>query len=91
MHARAQTDGLTWCGGGVCVVLRHLDGYAAEYKVIKARRRLQWLPSLGRVDVVLDLADRTVARSVSPMLAATISLFEAGGTVPHITQRERDL
>jgi len=52
-----------------------LDEYAAVFPVLKPRRKLQWLPTLGNVEVELELADRTVTLTVSPPHAAVIALF----------------
>jgi len=57
-----------------------LDEYAVVFPVLKPRRKLQWLPTLGNVEVEIELADRTVTFTVSPPHAAVIALFHDNRT-----------
>ncbi len=54
--------------------------YEAEYKMLKASRKLVWRRMLGTVEIELAFADGTREFSVSPLLASVISLFQEQGT-----------
>ena len=53
-----------------------MEQYNAAYGVLKAGRTLAWKPSVGSVDLELELEDRTVALTVPASLANLIMLFE---------------
>lgn len=47
---------------------------------VQASRSLRWMNNLGRVDLELELKDRTVQVQVTPLLAAVILLFQDKGS-----------
>ncbi|CAK5268478.1 unnamed protein product, partial [Mycena citricolor] len=49
--------------------------YSKDFSLFKPDKKLQWFPHLGTVDLVLELQDRTVTKSVPPLEAAFIELF----------------
>ncbi len=58
--------------------------YEAEYKVLKASRRLVWRRMLGTVEIELAFANGTREFSVSPLLASVIGLFQEQGNNSNI-------
>lgn len=52
-----------------------LDDFNKGYESHKASRSLKWLHSAGRVDIELELKDRTLQFQVTVLLASVISLF----------------
>jgi len=59
-----------------CKVQAVMDLYNEQYHSLKAPRKLIWKPSLGSVDVELQLADRTLNLKVTPLQATLLALFE---------------
>ncbi|KAF9110207.1 Anaphase-promoting complex subunit 2 [Mortierella sp. AM989] len=53
-----------------------LDSYTAAFEVSKPAQKLVVIPSLGMVDLELELSDRTLNIKVQPIYAAIIQLFE---------------
>lgn len=49
--------------------------YGTGFSKLKQRRKLNWLRSLGQVDIELELEDRTVSLSVAPEMASFIYTF----------------
>nr|XP_039257571.1 anaphase-promoting complex subunit 2-like [Styela clava] len=52
-----------------------LDNFNKGYESHKASRSLKWIHSAGRVDIELELKDRTLQFQVTVLLASIISLF----------------
>ncbi|CAG8517230.1 14060_t:CDS:2 [Funneliformis mosseae] len=50
--------------------------YNEGFQVFKPRRKLQWLKSLGKVQIELELQDRTLEFEVSPIYATIIQYFQ---------------
>ncbi|CAI2200193.1 3803_t:CDS:2, partial [Funneliformis geosporum] len=50
--------------------------YNEGFQVFKPRRKLQWLKSLGKVQIELELQDRTVEFEVAPIYATIIQYFQ---------------
>jgi len=68
--------------------------YEAGFESHHNMMKLQWLPSLGRTTVELELADRTVTESVPPWVASVIYQFgddqgdaDAPKTVAELSQK----
>ncbi|XP_072840665.2 anaphase-promoting complex subunit 2 [Pogona vitticeps] len=57
-----------------------MEAYAKKYEKLKAMRTLNWKPHLGLVNLDVELADRTLSLSVSPVHAAIILHFQSKGT-----------
>ncbi|XP_060697247.1 anaphase-promoting complex subunit 2 isoform X1 [Hemiscyllium ocellatum] len=57
-----------------------MDAYTKKYEKLKAMRSLNWKPHLGNVDLEIELADRTLSVSVSPVHAAIIMHFQQKST-----------
>ncbi|XP_058031243.1 anaphase-promoting complex subunit 2 [Ahaetulla prasina] len=57
-----------------------MEAYAKKYEKLKAMRTLNWKHHLGLVDLELELADRTISLSVSPVHAAVILHFQEKST-----------
>lgn len=58
--------------------------YGSGFSKLKQRRKLNWLRSLGNVDVELELEDRTIALTVSPEMASFIYTFH--DAVEHVLE-----
>ncbi|XP_042334425.1 anaphase-promoting complex subunit 2 [Sceloporus undulatus] len=54
-----------------------MKSYSKKYEKLKAMRTLNWKPHLGLVNLEVELADRTLALSVSPVHAAIILHFQS--------------
>lgn len=52
------------------------ERYTKSYESYKGNRTLVWRPAIGRVELEIELGDRTVEMTVSPSQAAIISLFQ---------------
>ncbi|ETN39272.1 uncharacterized protein HMPREF1541_05495 [Cyphellophora europaea CBS 101466] len=57
-------------------VLRAQSVYEKGFEQLKQSRQITWVPSLGRVDIELQLEDRTVRESVLPYQATVIYAFQ---------------
>ncbi|KAM8934690.1 anaphase-promoting complex subunit 2 isoform 1-T1 [Pelodytes ibericus] len=57
-----------------------MDVYTKKYEKLKAMRTLNWKHHLGLVSLDVELADRTLSFSVSPVHAAIILSFQNKGT-----------
>ncbi|XP_059850337.1 anaphase-promoting complex subunit 2 [Hypanus sabinus] len=57
-----------------------MDAYTKKYEKLKAMRSLNWKPHLGNADLEIELADRTLSVSVSPVHAAIIMHFQQKST-----------
>ncbi|XP_053552124.1 anaphase-promoting complex subunit 2 [Bombina bombina] len=57
-----------------------MDVYTKKYEKLKAMRTLNWKHHLGLVDLDVELADRTLSFSVSPVHAAIILNFQNKST-----------
>ncbi|MEE6504666.1 hypothetical protein FKM82_005286, partial [Ascaphus truei] len=57
-----------------------MDMYTKKYEKLKAMRTLNWKHHLGLVDLDVELADRTLSFSVSPVHAAIILNFQSKST-----------
>ena len=55
--------------------------YDEGFQVFKPRRKLQWLKSLGKVQIELELRDRTLEFEVAPIYATIIHYFQQQGKV----------
>lgn len=64
-----------------------LDSYNAAFEVTKPAQKLKVFPSLGMVDLELELNGRSISMQVQPIYATIIYLFEDQGNV-HLTQRK---
>jgi anaphase-promoting complex subunit 2 len=53
------------------------EQYAKAFSSLKAMRKLEWLPALGRVDVELELEDRRITETVPPWVASVIYAFNS--------------
>jgi anaphase-promoting complex subunit 2 len=61
-----------------------MSKYEASFELFKASRKLQWQRSLGKVQVVLELQDRTLELEVSPVHATIIYHFEKQGKLASV-------
>eukprot|EP00062_Callorhinchus_milii_P014829 gi/632964421/ref/XP_007898391.1/ PREDICTED: anaphase-promoting complex subunit 2 [Callorhinchus milii] len=61
-------------------VKESMDAYAKKYEKLKAMRSLNWKPHLGNADLEIELADRTLSVTVSPVHAAIIMHFQEKNT-----------
>jgi anaphase-promoting complex subunit 2 len=52
------------------------DLYAKGFEHVKQSRQISWVPSLGLVNIELELEDRTIAEEVLPYQAAVIYAFQ---------------
>lgn len=52
------------------------DKYTKSYEGYKGNRTLCWRPAIGRVNIEIQLAKRTLELAVSPPQAAIIYLFQ---------------
>ncbi|XP_026542326.1 anaphase-promoting complex subunit 2 [Notechis scutatus] len=57
-----------------------MEAYAKKYEKLKAMRTLNWKHHLGLVNLEVELADRTLSLSVSPVHAAVILHFQDKST-----------
>nr|XP_060613214.1 anaphase-promoting complex subunit 2 [Anolis sagrei ordinatus] len=57
-----------------------MEAYSKKYEKLKAMRTLNWKPHLGLVNLEVELADRTLALSVSSVHAAIILHFQSKET-----------
>uniref|UniRef100_A0A8C4V8E2 Anaphase-promoting complex subunit 2 n=1 Tax=Falco tinnunculus TaxID=100819 RepID=A0A8C4V8E2_FALTI len=57
-----------------------MEAYSKKYEKLKAMRTLNWKYHLGLVDLDVELADRTLSLSVSPVHAAIILHFQTKST-----------
>ncbi|XP_015687119.1 anaphase-promoting complex subunit 2, partial [Protobothrops mucrosquamatus] len=57
-----------------------MEAYAKKYEKLKAMRTLNWKHHLGLVNLEVELADRTLSLSVSPVHAAVILHFQGKST-----------
>lgn len=53
--------------------------YDEGFQIFKPRRKLQWLKSLGKVQIELELQDRTLEFEVAPIYATIIHNFQQQG------------
>ncbi|KAG0279231.1 Anaphase-promoting complex subunit 2 [Linnemannia exigua] len=53
-----------------------LDSYNAAFEAIKPAQKLKVFPTLGMVDLELELDDRSISMQVQPIYATIIYLFE---------------
>ena len=53
--------------------------YTKGYEALKGMRTLQWKPHLGLVDLDIELEDRTLSLSVTPVQATAIIHFQEKG------------
>jgi hypothetical protein len=53
--------------------------YDEGFQIFKPRRKLQWLKSLGKVQIELELQDRTLEFEVAPIYATIIHYFQQQG------------
>lgn len=58
------------------------DEYARSFEELKGMRKLHWLSALGRVDVELQLEDRTIQESVPTWVASVIYAFGSDDSSP---------
>lgn len=65
-----------------------LSLYGTGFSKLKQRRKLNWLRSLGNVDVELELEDRTIALTVAPEMASFIHSFH--GVTEHPLQHVQE-
>ncbi|PAV17180.1 ubiquitin- ligase [Pyrrhoderma noxium] len=54
-----------------------MEDYSKDFKAFKQDKKLRFLPQLGTVDLTLELKDRTLDFTVSPIEAAVIELFSS--------------
>ena len=59
-----------------------MDEYRAGYEALKGMRTLNWKSHLGLVDVEIELEDRTLNLTVSPIHATAIWHFQEKGILP---------
>lgn len=64
-----------------------LDSYNAAFEVTKPAQKLKIFPSLGMVDLELELNGRSISMQVQPIYASIILLFEDQGNL-HLAQRK---
>ncbi|XP_069729188.1 anaphase-promoting complex subunit 2-like [Phaenicophaeus curvirostris] len=57
-----------------------MEAYSKKYEKLKAMRTLNWKHHLGLVSLDVELADRTLSLSVSPVHAAIILHFQSKST-----------
>ncbi|XP_066466867.1 anaphase-promoting complex subunit 2 [Tiliqua scincoides] len=57
-----------------------MEAYSKKYEKLKAMRTLNWKHHLGLVNLDVELADRTLSLSVSPVHAAIILHFQSKST-----------
>ncbi|XP_030391697.1 anaphase-promoting complex subunit 2 [Gopherus evgoodei] len=57
-----------------------MEAYSKKYEKLKAMRTLNWKHHLGLVNLDVELTDRTVSLSVSPVHAAIILHFQSKST-----------
>jgi len=57
-------------------IKQHLDVYTKAYEALKGNRTLLWKPHLGQVDVTIELQDRTLDLTVTPLQATIIHHFQ---------------
>jgi len=55
---------------------RIADAYEAKFAVFKPQRKLEWMSTLGTVNLSLSLQDRTIDVAVPPIQAAIIGAFD---------------
>ena len=53
-----------------------LDTFSAQYRVFKHSRSLEWYPTLGRLNMTIELADRTLQLEVTPLQATLLYHFQ---------------
>ena len=67
-------------GSGHCSPLfRWLQMYNNRFCTVKRDKRLNWLFSLGTVELDLELKDRTLSLEVTPLQAAIVEIFKSAG------------
>ncbi|RIB21183.1 hypothetical protein C2G38_2078955 [Gigaspora rosea] len=57
-------------------ISENMQKYENAFQILKPRRELQWLSSLGKVHVELELQDRVLEFEVAPIYAAIIYHFQ---------------
>lgn len=62
------------------VVQNQLDKYVKAFEALKGNRTLCWKSHLGSVDLEIQLKDRTINMSVTPVHATIILHFQDKGT-----------
>lgn len=62
-----------------CCSCRVFDSYTTEYKRLKGLRTLEWKSYLGRVELDVEVGDRTLSLSVTPSRAVIVYLFQEKG------------
>lgn len=63
------------------VIKRMLDSYDAAFEVTKPAQKLKVFPTLGMVDLELELDGRLISMQVQPIYATIIYLFEDQGKI----------
>ncbi|CAB3380958.1 Hypothetical predicted protein [Cloeon dipterum] len=58
------------------IVKEHLDDYTKAFEALKGNRTLSWKPHLGYVNLDIELKDRTLNLTVSPIHATIIWHFQ---------------
>ena len=58
---------------------RMLESYSQAFHTLKPSQRLTLFPTVGTVEIEMELEDRTFLLEVEPILAAIIHLFEDHG------------
>ncbi|KAF0411987.1 anaphase-promoting complex subunit 2-like [Gigaspora margarita] len=61
-------------------ISENMQKYENAFQILKPRRELQWLSSLGKVHVELELQDRVLEFEVAPIYAAIIYHFQEQDT-----------
>ena len=56
-----------------------MDIYSKEFEVIKAARKLEWIPQIGSVALELEFQDRKLEFNVSPLQATVVMYFQDQG------------
>uniref|UniRef100_UPI00358E4051 anaphase-promoting complex subunit 2 isoform X2 n=1 Tax=Myxine glutinosa TaxID=7769 RepID=UPI00358E4051 len=67
-----------------------MEAYTQEYEKLKAARSLNWKPHLGLVILDVELKERTLSLSVSPIHAALIIHFQ-NKSVWHLSELSEEL
>ncbi|OQR89958.1 anaphase-promoting complex subunit [Achlya hypogyna] len=57
-------------------LLAEIDAYKKSYHVLKNPRTLEWVPSLGSVELELELNDHVIAFTCTPIQATIIAHFQ---------------
>ena len=57
-------------------IWKHLKNYTTAFEALKGNRTLVWKPHLGNVDLEIELKERTLQLSVSPVHATILWHFQ---------------